>query len=444
MKLLNYLREHQLAGGIVVLAVTQFGASIVGLVRDHILNQTFAGNLAVVDAYLAAFRPSDLIFQTCIVSAMGTVLVPVLASYHARGDNTEMSKVLNGSTGIAAAIFGLVALILGLLFPWIGPHLVEFQGETLPLYIRFGQLTLLINFLFVFGNATGQYLITMQKYWIYGITPIVYTLGTIAGTIWLTPYFGVFGPIYGTLLGACLYVLLRQWAVLRSGASFAVSLWHADIPSMARLMLPRILASGAFQMQLLFLDRLASGFPAGAVTINSSTRNFQSVLVGVVGIAIAQSVYSILSQAAAKKQEDRFHKYFRHGMWLCILLTIPGAIALVLLSPFAAHLVSLSQYLRVFTICIAIYAVSIPFESISHLQYRAFYAMKETMIPACFGVLGGAAAVATGFFFAPSFGFYSIPLGYTLGEAIQTMGLALVLPSMTKRFMKPLEQTSSL
>jgi len=35
---------------------------------------------------------------------------------------------------------------------------------------------------FVMGNAFGQYLIAKQKYWAYGITPILYTLGTIAGT----------------------------------------------------------------------------------------------------------------------------------------------------------------------------------------------------------------------------------------------------------------------
>ncbi len=428
-------RQKKLVGGVAILAVTQLGASVAGLLRDRILNSTFNGDLAVVDTYLAAFRPSDLLFQTCIMSAMGTVLVPVLASYYAKGKEDEMSNVLSGTTALAAMVFGVIALVLALLFPWVGPLLVQFKGEELQTYIRFGQLALLVNFFFVFGNALGQYLITVQKYWIYGITPILYTLGTIFGTIVLTPYVGAYGPMLGTILGVMLYVALRLAAVLHAGASIRFTLWHPDIPDMAKLMLPRILAFGAFQLQLLFLDRIASGFPAGAVTINNNTRNFQSVLVGVVGIAIAQSVYSVLSQTAATREPERFKRFFSYGMWLCLLLTIPGAAALTLLSPFAAWLVHLSEHLPAFRTFLLLYAISIPFESLSHLQYRAFYAMKQTLIPAAFGVLGGGVAILSALLLVPRIGVYAIAAGYTIGEIVQTFGLAVVLPGQTKKYM---------
>ncbi len=428
-------RQKQLVGGVSVLAVTQLGASIAGLLRERILNHTFAGNLSVVDAYLAAFRPSDLLFQTCIMSAMGTVLVPVLASYYAKNDNKEMSHVLSGITGIASLVFGIVALILAAIFPWIAPLLVKFQGETLQLYITFGRLALLVNFFFVFGNSLGQYLITVQRYWIYGITPILYTLGTIGGTLFLTSRYGAYAPMVGTVIGVVIYVLLRLIAVARMGATLKWTLWHPDVPEMGRLMLPRILAFGAFQIQLLFLDRIASGFPAGSVTINNNTRNFQSVLVGVVGIAIAQAVYSILSQSASTKDSEKFRRYFLYGTWLCLILTIPGSIALAFMAPLAASLVHLSQHLDTFQSFLIAYAISIPFESLSHLQYRAFYAMKQTLIPATFGVLGGGVAIIGAIALTPHFGVYSIAAGYTLGEIVQTVGLAIVLPWQTRKYM---------
>ncbi len=437
MRVLRYLKEHRLAGGVAVLAATQFAASVAGLLRDRILNSIFSNNLAVVDAYLSAFRPSDLLFQACIMSAMGTVLVPVLAGYHAKDNGKEMGRLLSGATGMAALVFGAISLVLAITFPWIAPLLVQFKGETLELYVSFGRLALLVNFFFVFGNSLGQYLITVQKYWIYGITPILYTAGTIAGALWLTPIVGPYGPMYGTIIGVVIYVLYRLYGVLRTGASLKPVLWHPDLPEMAILMLPRVLAFGAFQLQLLFLDRLASGFPEGAVTINNNTRNFQSVLVGVVGIAIAQAVYSILSQAAAKNNADRFRKYYRQGIFLCLLLTIPGAVVLVALSPVAAYLVHLSDYLQVFTIFLAIYAVSIPFESITHLQYRAFYAMKETLTPAAMGVIGGVAAIGVSYLLSPRLGVYGIPLGFTVGEIVQATGLAVLLPARMRRYMKP-------
>lgn len=423
MHFLRKLFRHELAGGITVLAVTQFVASIAGLVLKRVLAQTFHDHLGVVDAYIAAFRPSDLLFQACIMSAMGTILVPVLASYRAKGDTVEMSRVLNGTMAVAAGIFGVIALLLAVSLPWLAPYFVQFTGEELQLYIQFGRLALLTNFLFVFGNALGQYLITVQRYWIYGLTPILYTCGTIAGSIFLTPYFGAYGPIIGTVAGAVVYVALRWGAVLYSGGGMHVSFWHPDIKEMGVLMIPRILSLGAFQIQLLFLDRIASGFTEGSVTVNNYAQSFQSVLVGVVGIAIAQSVYSVLSQAAARKDEIQFSTYLRTGMWICIALTIPGAVLLVALAPVAAWLVHMQSTLHVFTVCLVIYAFSIPFESISHLQLRAFYAKKNTVVPAVWGVMGGVGAILAGSFLASRYGIYSVAAGYTLGEIVQTVGL---------------------
>lgn len=420
---LNRIRRHELAGGISILAVTQFVASAAGLVRDNMLSRTFAENVGVVDAYIAAFRPSDLLFQTCIMSAMGTVLVPVLAQYFANNDRKEMNNVLSGTMGMAALVFGVIALVLGIAFPYVASYLVQFEGESLKLYIQFGRLALLTNFLFVFGNALGQYLITLQKYWIYGITPILYTAGTILGTIFLTPLFGAMGPIYGTLVGAVIYVILRWIAVVLGGGSFNLALWHPDLKKMGVLMIPRVLSLGAFQLQLLFLDRIASGLPKGAVTINAFTRNFASVLVGVIGIAIAQSVYSTLSQAAATKDDAKFHRYLRQGSLICLALSLAGAFVLVLCAPIAAWLVHLQSVLRVFTVCLAIYALSVPFESLSHLQLRAFYARKNTLTPAICGILGGAGAVVSSAMLVPQYGLYAVAFGYTLGEAIQTVGL---------------------
>ncbi len=441
--LYRVLCGHRIASGVAILALTQFLASLAGLIRDRFLAATFADNLGVVDVYIAAFRPSDLLFQTTIMSAVGTVLVPVLARYYAKGEKEEMARVLNGTVGIAAMLFGLLALVLAVFFPLIAPALVHFQGEQLDLYMRFGRLALLSNFLFVFGITYGQYLITIQRYWIYGLTPVIYTIGTIIGTVFFTPFIGPYGPMAGTLLGALFYTLLRFGAVLWNGTNFHVSFWHPDLMEIGRLMLPRILSLGAFQIQLLFLDRIASGFPAGAVTINAYARNFQSLLVGIVGIAIAQSVYSILSQASARNDEPRFSLYFRKGQLLVLALTIPGAVVLVLLSPVAAWLVHLSSVLRAFSLMLLVYAVSIPFESLNHLQLRAYYALRDTLIPAVFGIAGGLCAIAVASVAAQRYGIYGIAAGYSAGVVVQTIGLWLVLPWRKKRMLRAPESLQS-
>jgi putative peptidoglycan lipid II flippase len=418
--------QHRLLGGAFVLAVTQFAASLAGLVRDNILNRTFPG-LSTVDVYISSFRPSDLLFQMTVMAGLSTVLVPLLARYKAHDEHDETSRLLSSVTAAGSVAFGLLALILAVLMPRIAPLLVSFQEDDLALYIRFARIALLTNFLFVAGNAFGQYLITIQKYWIYGITPVIYTLGTILGTLYLTPLYGQEGPMLGTLAGAVIYVLIRLMGSMYAGFRFHGVLWHPDLRKMGWLMLPRMLALGALQLQLLFFDRFASGLDAGSVTINANARNFESVLVGVVGIALAQSAFPLLSNAAAKKEWDRFRIYLKKGITSVLALTIPGAVVLVLAAPIAARLVHLQDVLPVFGTALLIYAIAIPFESLNHLLLRSFYALHRTTSPAVFSVLNGITAIVTSWLLVPSMGVYALAAGFTAGQVLQLAGLSVLL-----------------
>ncbi|OGJ54627.1 hypothetical protein A3D11_01255 [Candidatus Peribacteria bacterium RIFCSPHIGHO2_02_FULL_49_16] len=428
------MKQNRLLGGALVLALTQFGASLAGLVRDRILAQTFPG-LGVVDVYIAAFRPSDLLFQIFIMAGFSTVLVPLLARYKAHEKQHEMWNLLQSVITIGFLLFGFLALVSALLLPYFAHYLTNFTGQALSLYISFARLALLINALFVFGNAFGQYLITIQRYWIYGLTPIIYTGGTIFGTIFLTPLIGPFGPIYGTLLGALVYVLLRFITFVRSCPTTynTYTLIHPDLRKMGILMLPRMAALGALQFQLLFFDKLASGLGGGSVTVNSYARNFQAVIVGIIGVALAQSAYSALSQKAAKGEWEAFRMYLKKGSVAVIILGILGAIGLSLTTPIAAWLVHLSHVLPIFGIVLMVYAISIPFESLNHLLLRSYYALHRTGTPAIFTVCNGFVAILISWFFLPVLGVFSLPLGFTAGQIVQTIGLGIMLPRILKQ-----------
>jgi len=428
------LSQNRLAGGAFVLAVTQFGASFVGLIRESVLNHTFPPESGIVDAYIASFRLSDLLFQVSIMSAIGTVLVPLLANYHAKEDTTQTENLLSGTMGAGALLFGSLALVIAIFFPWIAPHLVEFEGEQLQLYITFGRLALFINFLFVFGNAVGQYFITIQRYWIYGLTPIFYTLGTIAGALFLTPYFGTLSPMIGTSAGAVLYVLWRFYGLYMSGIRLRAKIWHPDLQQMGILMLPRMLALGALQLQLLFFDRIASTLDVGSITINANARNFESVIVGVVGIAIAQSTYPLMSDALARGDTKRFWLYVLKGSRLLLAVTVPAAILLWLCAPIAAKLVGLTSVMATFTVCIGLYAIATPFESINHLLLRAYYSMKNTKTPAMVSMMGTIVAVSVAAFFSRTVGVYGIAIGFVIGQVVQAVGLGLLLKKQQRSY----------
>jgi len=164
------------------------------------------------------------------------------------------------------------------------------------------------------------------------------------------------------------------------------------------------------------------------------------VIVGVVGIAVAQVVYSRMSQAAATGEFASFRKYYNVGLLLGAALTVVASIILVFIAPVAAWLVGLLPHLRVFSICLAIYAISIPFESATHIQYRAFYALRETIIPAVVGVVGGLIAIGIAYWMLPQYGLYALAVGYTVGEIIQAMGLGIMLPIRERHAHRKIKQ----
>lgn len=441
--LASLFSQDRIAGGAFVLAVTGLLASVCGFLRDQAFSIMFPLDkdpLGVASVYIAAFRPSDLLFQLFVMSCLSVVVVPFLASHIAHGRRDEMSRLTSSTMVVFGAAFGIVALVMTVAFPWIAPHIVKFRGETLSLYVRFGQIAFLTNFLFVFGNTIGQYLIAAQRYWIYGLTPIVWALCTIGGIYLLSPLIGPLGPITGTVIGTLVYVVLRFWAAARSGYRAFLpetALLHHELAHMGWLIIPRMAALGALQLQLLLLDRLASGLGTSSVALNQFARNFESVIPGIVGIAIAQSAFSLLSQHAARGDHRTFIATMRKGLLMNLALSIPGALALAACAGIAAWLMRLSpESAPVFIASLLIYAVAVPFESVNHVILRSFYALKNTGWPALSSAVSCLAAVTTGTLLLSGLGIFALAWAYVIGQVSQTLLLLLSFLVRTKRHVR--------
>lgn len=436
----SFLSQKRIAGGAFVLAVTQLVASAFGFLRDQAFSIMFPLDkdpVGVASVYIAAFRPSDLLFQVMVMSCLSVVVVPFLASHLAHNRKEEMNNILTSTMTMFGIAFGIAALILAAVFPRIAPHLVKFEGESLQLYITFGRIALLTNFLFVFGNALGQYLISIQRYWVYGLTPIIWSGCTILGTYFLTPSIGMLGPIVGTLIGTIFYVLFRAIGVVRSGYRINMhrdSILHPDLRQMGLLIIPRMGALGALQLQLLLLDRLASGLGPQMVALNQFASNFESVIPGIVGIAIAQSAFSLLSQSAALKDTGRLMSHLKKSILFNLSLAIPGAIALAICSHIAAWLMHLEgETASMFIKALLIYAVAVPFESTNHIVLRSFYSLKNTFWPAVSSAVSCVVAVTAGTLLIPTSGVYALACAYVIAQVSQTVLLSFSFRHMAAK-----------
>lgn len=435
---LSLLSRERIAGGALILALLQVSASIVGFFRDQAFSIMFpldSDPIGVASVYIAAFRPSDLLFQITVMSCLSVVLVPFLSAHIAHERRRDINELLSSTLVFFGFLFGSLALVLAIFFEQIAPYFVSFQGQSLSLYIFYGRIALLTNFLFVFGATLGQLLIAEQRYWMYGLTPVIWGLSTVLGTYFLTPLLGQIGPMLGTLIGTILYVVFRYIAAARMGFRLHLQggVLHADLREMGWLIIPRMMALGALQLQLLLLDRFASGLGTEAVAVNQFARNFESLLPGIVGISLAQAAFSPLSQSAAKGEREKFVGQLKRGVLYNLALSVPGAFALALLAGVGAWLMHLSPPVSdVFITALWIYALAVPFECVNHMLLRSFYARKNTAYPAVSSVLSCIVAVSAAAYFVPTYGVYALALAFVVSQIVQTSFLGVSIGKLVR------------
>jgi len=185
-----------------------------------------------------------------------------------------------------------------------------------------------------------------------------------------------------------------------------------------------------WQILLIWFVRLASGLPEGSVTIYSFSRNFQSVPVSLLGIAIALAAFSKLSHLAAGKEFVEFRRVVVQKGLRIVVATGVAAIALAIVSKFVISVLlgggAFDEAAVALTASmLAIYCISVPLESLMHLLARAHYALKNTWRPSLIHVLSIAVIMEVSYFLVGEIGIYAIPVSFAVGLGVQ-IGLLLV------------------
>ena len=94
-----------------------------GIFRDRILASRFgAGD--VLDAYYAAFRLPDLVYNLLILGAVSAGLIPVFAMLLAKHKNEEAWKLINSILNILSVGLIVVCAALFISAPWLMPLII--------------------------------------------------------------------------------------------------------------------------------------------------------------------------------------------------------------------------------------------------------------------------------------------------------------------------------
>jgi putative peptidoglycan lipid II flippase len=425
--------------GSIVLAITAFASYLLGLARDHFFAQTFGASRAL-DAYNAAFLFPDLLFNILIAGGIAAAFVPVLTEFmhsDAKKSKEYVNSIITAATGTMLTVGIIIIIFAKPISAIVAPG---FSPEDRILVTKIIHILALSPIFFAASNAIGAMLIAKRRFLFYGLSPVLYNLGIILGTLILAPRFGIMGVAFGTLFGAILHLLARFGDAWWHGFEFKAS-YHFKTPEFrktVKLMIPKMFGHPIELATFWGFTAIASTLLPGSVAVISFARNFQSVPISLIGITIATTSFPLLSGAMNEKAQDKFWKTFKHSFLLIFSMSFLSAIVIFFIrepliriflggGAFQSHDISRTA------LTLGIFCLSIPTESLVHLLARAFYATKNTTIPVVVSILGIIIAIPGAYLLSFSYGIIALPFAFFLGSAFELLVLGILLPLRVKK-----------
>jgi len=372
-----------------IVSAGYFASKLVGLARDPLIARAF-GAQPELDAYYAAFNIPDLLFTLIAGGALATAFIPVFSEALAHRERAAAwqiaSAVINWVlllTAAFAALIGLFApaIVSCCLAPGFAPPLQALTADLM-------RLVLVSTVVFALAGVLMGILNAQQHFLSPAFAPALYNLGIIGGAVFLAPRFGIYGLVYGVIIGSLLHLASHIPPLLRHGAPYRPVLMVREpaLREIARLMGPRIAALGVIKVNTLVATNLASRLPEGSVAALNLAWNVMQIPETIIATAIATALFPLLSRYAAEGQIEELKASAVAAFRAILLLSIPALVGLVMLGRPAAQL--LFERGRCDAGCVDaivwaldFYALALIGQSLLEVAARLFYAQKDTRTP---------------------------------------------------------------
>ncbi len=365
-----------------------------GLLREMVIAARF-GASAELDAYLAAFRVPDLLFQLVAGGALGSAFIPTFAARLAQGNRVRAWRLASAVANLVVLILSAAALMAALTAPWLTRHLLApgFDADQQALTASLMRLMLISTVVFGLSGLVMGALNTLQHFLAPAAAPVIYNLAIIAGAWFLGDAFGVHGLVIGVLIGAAGHLLVQLPALLRLGARYTPVLDTDDpaVREIGRLMAPRMLGLAAVQLSFWVNTILASGLPEGSLAALNYGWLIMLLPQGVFAQAVATVAFPTFAAQTARGDLAGMRSVFVMALRTILFFTLPAAAGLILLAqPLIAVLLQRNAFTAQSTALVAIalqwFALGLVGHSVVEIAARAFYALHDTATPVIVGV----------------------------------------------------------
>lgn len=439
LKILNS-QSKTITGAAIILSGATLLSRFVGVARDRVLAHYYGAG-PVMDAYYAAFKIPDVIYNLLIVGALTAGFIPTFTKLlDEKNENKEAWQLTNNILNILGASL-IVLCGLGIIFtPILNKILAPgFSGENLTRLTSFTRIMFLSPIFLGISMLMGGALQSLRRFVLYAIAPIFYNFGIIFGATVLVRTMGEIGLAYGVVLGAFIHCALQAYGAYHSGWRYAFSFKtkDTDTTTVFKLMVPRTLGLAITQLNQVVVTMMASFLPIGSIAVYNYANNLQAVPIGVLAIPFALAIFPIFSQAAAQKDTALFVNHFSSVVRQILFLIIPSTILILLLrAQIVRVILGSGQFDWNATIntadALACFALGLIAQSLIPVLSRAFFAFSNTKTPFVIGVISELISIIAALLLMRPLGAAGLALASSIGVTINLILLWIHLRAETK------------
>jgi putative peptidoglycan lipid II flippase len=434
-KLFN-TKTDSLQKATVMIAVFSLLAKLSGLARDAVFSNQF-GTGGLIDAYFAAFRIPDFIFNLLFLGTVSVAFIPVFSGYLAKdkqGAYRLASGIINASVLVMAGMSLIALLFIDPLVHAIAPG---FSGEAFELTKDFTKVLLFSPLLLSLSAILSSLLHSYKKFTIVAAVPVVYNLSIMFGALVLYPAMGPTGLPLGVVLGAFLHLLLQLPQVFRMGFrySFSLNIKDPGFVQFWKLYWPRIFSLGTGNVTLLIATIFGSFLASGSLAVFYYANNLQAVFLSVFAISASIAVFPTLSEFYNQNKLEEFKDTLAKTIIQILYFIVPLSVVMLILRAQIVRLVLgigegtsfTFADTRIVSLTLGLFVVSLFAQALIPLFSRAFYARHNTIIPVVIGFITIIINIVATYFFIQWFGVPGMAIAFSLTSIIHLILLIVEL-----------------
>jgi len=412
----------------------QIASRVLGFARDAV-TAAFFGQTGATDAFFAAQTVPQSVYDLVVGTTITAALIPIFSGHADEDDRAELWHIASVVITLGALLLTGLAALMVVFAPAVMGITVNFQDLTdQQLAVQLARIVIPAC-IFLGLSGIMQSLLYSMRNFLYSAFCVAGLNGAVvASAVLFHKQIGLASLPAGMLAGSLLMVLIQLPPLVRARMRFRLSLdiRHPEVRRTGKLCLPVALGMVVTIIGIVIDRRLASQTGGGNLSAMQYATKIVQLPLGLISTALGVAILPTLSRHALDPGLEQYKAVLTRGLKLVLALIIPMMVAVLVLNNQILRLVYQhgaysNSDRQVTALALYLYAPQLPFAAIDYLLISAFYALKNTLVPALMGVIGVCIYLAVALSLVGRLGFPALVLANTVQNSLHGIILLVLL-----------------